>query len=355
MLSTTKGKPIAKNTAGKYNGEVICIDTSKDAVVEPWASPSYIINQILPHDVEFISISAKMKYKDRQLLMAMLKSDIGIDIEDSPLKNANKQDILNLSDKYNKAIEILERIYKKDLYLPDAEFQPIITLNAEKSAMNGEEYNHYCYLIAAASGSGKSYFCANLIKQITFQDPNKKIYLISYLDEDKVYDFLGDKLVRIPTKGDEGVENFVGSVFSKAKNRKGIDNVMPMVNSKLFNNAIVIFDDIESIQDKNIHSGVLEFQKAMLQTCRHQKTITISISHELQNWSKTKILLSEATDIVLFPASNPIQVAKFFKSQYGYEKDMINKILNMGKTSRWIQLCRKIPTYILSEKTIMLM
>ena len=354
MLSTVKGVPIAKNTEGKYKNEIVYIDTSPDAKTEPWNSPKYIINQILPRDIEFITMTAKIGYKNKNLLMNMLKSDMGFEDEDGSLRNANKDDILNLSDKYNKSIEILERIYQKDLFLPDAKFQPIITLNANKP---NEEYNHYCYLIVGKSGSGKSTYASNIIKQIRDQQLNgtpSKIYLISYLDEDKVYDFLGDDLVRIPTRGDEGMENFVGTMFSTAKNKKGFNNVEPLVNSKLFNNSVVIFDDIESIPDNKINNGVLEFQKQMLQTSRHQRTITISISHELQNYHKTKNLLTEATDIVIFPSSNAIQTSKFFKTQYGFSQDLVNKVLDMGKTSRWIQLCRKIPNYILSEKTIML-
>lgn len=333
MLSMTEGEEIAINTEGRYKGEVIHITKDSDDF-KPWASPKYIIQNILIRDPEFISKTKKLKYSKKMLLLDML--DDNEDNSDAAA-NSKKQELI---EDYNNSIVILEKIYKREIFLPDAKFRPLINIAGNKN----KDAEHLCYLIAAKSGSGKSTFAAGILKQIREQAPEKKFYLISYLKEDKAYDFLkesGEEIIRIPTDGDEGYENFCSG---KSGQDAGV------VVADIFKDSVIVFDDIESIGNKKIHDGVLRFQKSILQTCRHNKTISINISHELQNWSKTKELLTEATHIVLFPAFNAIQCTKFFKSQYAMSQPMLDKILLFGKESRWIQLCRKIPNYILFEK-----
>lgn len=350
MISLSKGTPIALNTAGKYKNEIVYVNKDEDAEIDPWASPKYIINTVLTQDNAFIKLTRKTSHSRKEQLLELL-NDPEFDPYGKDIEAFDK--FPGLDELYKSTVEILKRIYAKEIFIPDAKLQPIIPDN-----------EHSCWLIAGQSGSGKSYFAADLLRQMRKKDPKKKIYIVSYLDEDKAYDFLGENggeaIIRIPCKGDEGIENFVGVETivniqgANGKTKKAKQMSEPLVKTDQFEDSVIVFDDIEAIPDSSINKGVHLFQKACLQTLRHQRGTTINIAHELQNWKKTKELLTEATYIVGFVNSNPIQMKKFFKTQYGMSDPEVKKIMTLGEKSRWICLCRKIPNYILSEKSALI-
>jgi energy-coupling factor transporter ATP-binding protein EcfA2 len=331
MISLKRGTPVAKCIAGKYKDEIICIDSSINAKIDLWASPEYIIKEMLYKDPDYLSLTRKTRPQKKARLQLLIESD-----EDTPeMIDLIKNDNEGLRDLYDRCIILLEKIYKKELYIPDAVFEPFI-----------DEDKHETYYITGQSGSGKSTYATNLIKMIRRKNPKKKVYIISKLDEDKVYDEIGkgdDAPIRIPTKGEDGYDAF-------ALNKKH----KPSLLLEHLRDSIVVFDDTSSIDDKDINAGVQHLLDTICECGRHERITLINTSHLIGNHKASRKILNEATNITFFVNSNWAQTSMFFKFQMGMLKPQIERIKLLGEGSRWITLNRGIPNYILSQNRLLL-
>ena len=76
-------------------------------------------------------------------------------------------------------------------------------------------------------------------------------------------------------------------------------------------------------------------------------------THNPTNGAETKILLSEAHVITVFPKSTGNRALKYLLDSYlGLDKDQINKIKKMK--SRAVSVLRTYPMVILGEKDVFL-
>jgi hypothetical protein len=181
--------------------------------------------------------------------------------------------------------------------------------------------------ICGVSGSGKSSYIGEYMKQYKKMFRDSDIYLYSSIEEDKVLD--KHNPIRIDISD---IENIQIEPFE-------------------FENSLVIFDDTNTIKDKEINNAVMSEKDWLLEQGRHFNIRLCISSHLIYDGHNTRRTLNEATQVVIFPKSSGLyQIKQFLKNYCGYERDEITNIINLK--SRWVCINRTYPQYIIYDKGI---
>lgn len=181
------------------------------------------------------------------------------------------------------------------------------------------------FYVAGQSGSGKSYIAKQLAQNYKRLFPDREIYLISKLEKDETLDAL-DYIKRL------NIQSFIDSY--------------PSIEE--FERAMIIFDDYDTLTgeaDKVVHKLIddLAIQG------RHTVTTMLCLSHHLSNYKKTKLILSEATHIVVYPLSTAYKPLKYVLGTYvGVEPDDVDRLRKMG--SRWLCFKKGFPSYCITMR-----
>jgi hypothetical protein len=187
-----------------------------------------------------------------------------------------------------------------------------------------------CSYICGQSGSGKSYFTTNFVKEYKKLYPKNSIFVISSIQEDKSIDSL--KPIRI--------------------NPLHPDFMDDELSSEDFKDSLVIFDDIDVFPTK-IKKTILAIVNNILQIGRHFNVSICFTTHNACAGNETKILLAEANIIVVFPKTTGNRALKYLLDNYlGLDKDQIKKIKSLK--SRAVSIVRGYPIAIVSEKEVFL-
>ena len=97
--------------------------------------------------------------------------------------------------------------------------------------------------------------------------------------------------------------------------------------SENFKDCLVIFDDLESINNKIIFNKVIKIQETLLTTGRHSRTSVAVSNHSVANGRVTKLISNESNVIVIFKSGLGNRILKYILDQYlGLDKDQIIKI-----------------------------
>lgn len=184
--------------------------------------------------------------------------------------------------------------------------------------------------ITGASGSGKSYYTKEYVKQYHLLFPKNPIYLFSALNDDTTLDSI-KYLKRINLN-----DKFLNTPFT--------------IND--FENMLVIYDDIDTITDKFMRLKLDEIKNMILQTGRHTRTSFIYTSHIPNKGNETKMILNEAHSITIFPNTTGSRTIKYLlENLFGLDKYQIKKIKQIGTTkSRWITIIKSYPLICLHQK-----
>ena len=192
-----------------------------------------------------------------------------------------------------------------------------------------QKYSERLY-VPAPSGSGKSTWIGEYLKQLRIKYPDRRIYIFSRVEEDKPLDRFKN-LERVDLE-------------SMMKEQKKVED---------YKNGILIFDDIDTILDKNLVRYIRKFRDDVLECGRHYKITCISTSHLIMNFHATRTLINEANAVVIFPKGGSFGQIKSFLDRYlGFEKELIEKIRNLP--TRWVYIHKEYPQYIVYEKGVLL-
>jgi hypothetical protein len=180
------------------------------------------------------------------------------------------------------------------------------------------------FYIAGASGSGKSYIAKGLGEYYQKLFPDRSVYLISKLAED-------------------------AGTLDKMKPPAKRINIQSLIddfpNLDEFKNCMVIFDDYDTFTgpaEKIVHKLIDD----LATMGRHTNTTMLCLSHYLTNYKKTRLLLNEATHIVVYPMATSFHALNYLlKTHVGMTKDDIRDLKKMG---RWICIFKNFPQYIVS-------
>jgi hypothetical protein len=220
------------------------------------------------------------------------------------------------------AVKLYERILSdevqsKDVQIDSGAFELIPSPDPKKREV---------YYIAGASGSGKSYIAKGLGEYYQKLFPDRSVYLISKLAEDSgTLDKMKPPAKRI-------------NIQSLIDNYPDLDE---------FKNCMVIFDDYDTFTgpaEKVVHKLIDD----LATMGRHTNTTMCCLSHYLTNYKKTRLLLNEATHIVIYPMATSYHALSYLlKTHIGMTKDDIRDIKKMG---RWVCVYKHFPQYLISAQ-----
>jgi hypothetical protein len=187
---------------------------------------------------------------------------------------------------------------------------------------------HY---VCGASGSGKSYWTANLANEYKKLFSKNPVYNLSTMESDEIID--------------------------RVRDAKRITLSKEFLNTELdensVDNCLTIWDDCDSIIEKKMKQHLREFSLAILNRGRHTKTSMIYLSHIACDGVATKPILGECHSITFFPATLGGKTRRYLLDNYlGLDKKQIERIGKME--SRAITILKTYPQVVISEKEIVM-
>lgn len=188
----------------------------------------------------------------------------------------------------------------------------------------------FIYYIAGQSGSGKSWWCKEMIQTYKKIYPKREVYLISALQDD------------------------AGSL-DKLKYIKRIKiNSEAFLNDKIdiseLKDSLVIFDDVDSLKG-HPKKQVWALMNDILTMGRHQNISCLITYHVITSALDTKVILNESHGIVTFPATMGNGTIKYLFDKYlGLDNSEIKRIKKLK--SRWVCVLKTYPKVIVSQHEI---
>lgn len=337
MLSFEKGRPIAIVQGGRYDKKIINLydptqkccekckgiecrynpcceeckggDCGKGTMMDASPIQTPILDNINDDFIKKIK-AGKFSINDYKQLMRSFKS------EQEPENEW-------LRDVYKKSKEVSNDRSKKEFLIHDEGIiQPLPRFDKTERAY-----------ISGPTDSGKSYFVRKYMEQLRKVYPNRKIYLFSDVEEDEEIDKIPN-LIRVHLDED----------LIKKK----------PIRPETLKNSIVLFDDIDSIQNPKLYKVIAALRDSLLRRGRHEDISVICTNHLLTNYKDTRIILNECNTITFFPRSGGTDAIKYTLKKYGgLSSKQIQTVMSLP--SRWIMLYKCYPNFILYEKGVYLL
>ena len=181
------------------------------------------------------------------------------------------------------------------------------------------------FYAAGASGSGKSHFAKGVAECYKKLHPDRDVYLISKLGDDNTLDTMDPPPKRI--------------------NIQSLIDDFPDLEE--FQDCCVIFDDYDTFTgpaEKVVHKLIDD----LATMGRHTNTTMICLSHYLTNYKKTRLLLNEATHIVVYPMATSFHALGYLlKTHIGMTKEDVRDLKKMG---RWVCIHKNYPQWLISAQ-----
>jgi hypothetical protein len=299
----TKGaKPIAIVKGGEFDGKVLYINAEDNVKAK---KPRLEINP-----TDYKTELRDLKPAERIQLLHRLEEAHAKGLTpdqlvgESPLGKALYQRILDAQSK------------STSIDLPEgSEFQILPSPDPEKREV---------FYIAGASGSGKSYIAKGLAECYKKIFPDRECYLISKLGEDSTLDSVK---------------------FLKRLNIESFIEDYPEDLSE-FQDCLVIFDDYDTFTGAH-EKTICKLIDDLATMGRHYNCSMACLSHYLTNYKKTRLLLNEATHLVVYPmATSHHALAYLLKTHIGMSRDELRDLKKMG---RWVCLYKNYPQFLVAK------
>jgi hypothetical protein len=230
--------------------------------------------------------------------------------------------------KFNKVVSIAED-YEMDKVKNPMTHIDLPNGQIFQQVPNEKEPNHKLrrriIYTSGKSGSGKTYYTADYVREYVRQSPKNRILLFSSLESDETLDEIKQvRRVKVKTAG------FVNETFT-------IDQ---------FKDTLVIFDDTDCIKDKGITAQINHIADIVLQTGRHTNTSMIFTSHLSCAGKSTQLILCESHSIVFFPSAMTSHALNYLCTTYiGLDKKQV-KMIQKDK-SRWVTYFKGCPPVLM--------
>lgn len=296
-LSWARGRPIAQEEKGAHRTMHV-FDGKADK--EQLAHPMVLLGEDFFRALR-TDEGAKLSLESLEELLEALKL------------GAAPEEEYDITTAYDTAKHALEGLEQREVKLTTSMVTPVPNFEAERET---------CY-IAGPSGSGKSTYVAGLCRAWLKLQPTKVIHLFSRVQDDPAF-----------------------ADFTMTRHKIG-EELMTSA-APAFDDAIVIFDDIDTVTPPTLADFLQRMRDDLLETGRHRRTTVITTSHQIANYSKTRTVLLEASSVTLFPQTGSAYHLKDYLKRYaGCGPKTIARILALP--SRWITHSRTAPQYILYE------
>jgi hypothetical protein len=197
---------------------------------------------------------------------------------------------------------------------------------------NNDPNSRDVIMVGGKSGSGKSHIARNFAIRYHELYPDRKIFLFSFLKEDKTIDTISSLIKRIKPELMED-ENYA----------------MPTIAD--FEKSLVIIDDVEGYErtSKLIFNGIQSVIDMIATMGRHSQSSIVVCSHLLSDYKRTRLFLGEAQQFVTF--MHGVSQKQLYGLLGGYagidhtEIDALRKL-----PSRWICVRTQFPIVAIYEK-----
>ena len=181
-------------------------------------------------------------------------------------------------------------------------------------------------LCVGKAGSGKSFFIGQYLLEFKAYYPKYRIYLFSQKKEDKHLDDLITK--RIP------LEKIADANFEPDD----------------FKETLVIFDDIDAIDDKAVNKATYELLSKILEVGRSYKIASIITFHLATDREKTKRILNRCTHFVCFKKSYGKNTQYALENYINFTPKQIKKMLTID--TNYYCIIRETPQIVLCRDEI---
>ena len=294
-------KPIAIVKGGKYENKVLYIheDNHKGEKPKLEINPNTYATELRDH-----------KPQERTKLITRL--------QEAYTKGMASDQLISETPLAKKLYDriVSDNVKTTKIDLPDdGQFQLVPSPDPEKREV---------FYIAGASGSGKSYIAKGIAECYKKLFPDRECYLISKLGEDSTLDALP---------------------FLKRINIQTFIDDYPELDE--FKDCLVIFDDYDTLTGiaEKVVGKLIDDLATM---GRHTNTTMLCLSHYLTNYKKTRLLLNEATHIIVYPMATSFHALGYLlKTHIGMTKDDVRDLKKMG---RWVCVYKHYPQWLLSTQ-----
>jgi hypothetical protein len=191
---------------------------------------------------------------------------------------------------------------------------------------------HFAIAVYGPSGVGKSTWVANLM--LEYKKKYKKdcdIYVFSSIKDDVAFAKAEPTYIKID-------DSILTDPFNIAE-------------FGLNKHNLVIFDDVESLNDSH-YKAISKFRSSTLECGRHENIDIIAIHHVILGGNDTKKIINECDYSVVFPRCNFSSIEKLCKNYYGFGRDDLSYLKELGKRSRFAIIKRSYPSCIISEHEV---
>lgn len=189
----------------------------------------------------------------------------------------------------------------------------------------------YC---AGPAGSGKSTMAVNLIKDFIKVHPECSFYLFSRTHHSTDPAFNGMRVNQV--------------MVDETLVKEPID-----ITKELTDGCIVLFDDVNTIQDDKVKKAVNKLLADILECGRRIRIWCIVTNHLVvpNERKEARTILNELKKLIVFPKSGSSQQIGYALKQYfGLSKNQITDILQLP--SRWVMISKSYPMYVVHENGI---
>ncbi len=182
--------------------------------------------------------------------------------------------------------------------------------------------------MAASSGSGKTSFCAKYAEKYLKLYPDAEFHLFSQLSTDPSIDYLKPHRIIM----DETL----------------IDD--PIELEEIDEHTLLMFDDFDTITNKNVQKAVSSLISKVLKLGRHKDIKVLITNHQINPNDKAlgRDILNEMQCLVCFPSSGSKYYLDYcLKRDFGMSAKQKTRIHNLE--SRWVCLLKNYPQVVVSE------
>ncbi len=184
-------------------------------------------------------------------------------------------------------------------------------------------------IIGGPAGSGKSYWAAMYARLWQKLHPEGLIHIFVRQADDPAY---------------EGIE------FEEiVADRDILDKDLGIFD---FVDTLVIFDDMDNLQDKDVITYIHKLLNDLMACGRKQNIYVMYVTHIFKNRNKTQVPLNESNKIVFFNGMGDRGNVGVLKDYAQMDKKEIERVISVK--SRWCCLERTRPRYLIHEKGIFL-
>lgn len=196
-----------------------------------------------------------------------------------------------------------------------------------------DEEQRMALLVGGKSGCGKTTFISIFVKKWMQKNKGKPVFLFSSKTEDAKLDSI---------KGINRVEITEDLII----------NPITLDEIAIKGKSLCLFDDISDFSNSKITKEIKRLLLEILRNGRSRNIDIIYVNHDLTSGYETKLLILEATGIVLFPKRSASGTYQYLlEKKLRINKENINLITKLN--SSYVYIHTNHPNVIISDKYIL--